>query len=422
MKRISLMIVVLALVTLAATTFAEAPGHKFLDNRVSLTLDRTDVEAVIRMLAKQNGFNVAVAGEVSGDVSMVLNDVPLREALDAILLPNKLSWYMKENLMVIKPADYLASDERVTRLIQLKYVSCEEAKLATGYLLSAGGKMEILTETGNTTPNKATPSKIAVSDRGDIVEEVARVLTELDVAQPMLNISVKLVETNLSNEKKLGFDWPESYPMIFGGVPAAEGETAMPLASHPLDGGRWTWGTFAASSVTAALDLMIKSGHSKLLSDPNLTTVSNRPAEIAITTTIPIQTLNRFTEGAVIQDIVSFQDLDVGITLRVTGHVTDSGYIALEVNPIIEEITGYTGPIDNQRPITSKRSVTTNVRVKSGETLVIGGLLKDSKFDKTSKFPILGSIPGIGKLFQHNSTQSEKTDLSVLITPTVVVQ
>ncbi len=405
---------------LCSQLLADSASHAFLNNRVSLTLERTEIEAVLRLLAKQNGFNIAVAGEVTGEASMVLNDVPLHEALDAILLANNLSWYMKENLMVVKPAAYLASDERITALIHLKHVSCEEAKLATAQLLSAGGKIEILAETTGPAASKTTPSTLMISDRGDIVERVKAVIVELDRPQPLLNFSVKLVETNLSKDNKVGFNWPESYPMIFGGVPSADGETVQPLAVHPLDGGRWTWGTFAASSVTAALDLMLSSGHSKLLSDPNLTTVSNREAEIAVTTTIPIQTLNRFTEGAAIQDIVSFQDLDVGITLKVTGHVTEQGFISLNVNPIIEEITGYTGPVDNLRPITSKRSVNTNVRVKDGETLVIGGLIKESKFETVKRFPLLGSIPIIGALFRHTTTTNENTDLSILITPTIV--
>lgn len=418
MKRISIFGVLLLPFALTSVMAAD---HAFLNNPVSLSLDKTPVESVVRLLAKQNGFNVAIAGDVTGEASMILNDVPLHEALDAILLPNNLSWYMKENLMVIKPSSYLATDERVTRLIHLKHVSCEEARLATAALLSQQGKIEVLIEGADASARRATPSVLSVSDRGDIVEQIAQVITQLDRPQPLLNISVKLVETNLNKNNKYGVDWPDSYPLLFGGV-SEDGESTTPLASHPLDRGRWTWGTFSAASVSAALDVMLKSGNSKLLSDPNLTTVSDRPAEIAVTTTIPIQTLNRFTEGAVIQDIVSFQDLDVGITLRVVGRVTDQTYVSLDVNPVIEEITGYTGPAENLRPITSKRAVNTNVRVKSGETLVIGGLIRDSKFDSIEKFPLLGHIPVLGVLFQHRETKSEKVDLSILITPTIVAE
>lgn len=419
MKLISF--VVSGLLGMIALAPAVAGDRAFLQKPVSLTLDRSEVESVIRLLARQNAFNVAIAGEVTGEVSMTLTNVPLHEALDAILLPNNLSWYMKENLMVVKPAGTLAIDERVTRLFNLRHTSPEEARLALTPLLSPAGKIEILIETEDPVRKRAVPSILALSDRGDVVEAASRLLAELDQAQPQLNISVKLVESNITDESKIGVNWPETINLVAGGVADAEGNT-VPLMTFPLDDldAKATWGTFSAASVEAALDFMLKSGNSRLLSDPNLTTVANRPAEIGVTTTIPIQTLNRFTEGSVIQDIVSFQDLDVGITLRVTGRVADSNYIILDVNPEIEEITGYTGPVDNQRPITSKRTLTTSVRVKQGETLVIGGLLKDTNFERIKKLPLLGDIPFLGKIFQHRSLQSEKTDLAVFITPRIV--
>ena len=81
---------------------------------------------------------------------------------------------------------------------------------------------------------------------------------------------------------------------------------------------------------------------------------------------------------------------------------------------------GYTGPIDNQRPITSNRSMTTEVRVKDNETLVMGGLFKESEFVTVKKIPILGSIPLLGRLFQHKTTKTEKTDLTIFITPRII--
>ena len=128
MKRISFAIMLVVIAAVGMQALADNTTHAFLNNRVSLTLERTDVEAVVRMLAKQHGFNVAIAGEVTGEASMILNNVPLHEALDAILLSNNLSWYMKENLMVVKPSGFLASDERVTALVtpQARYLRRSE--------------------------------------------------------------------------------------------------------------------------------------------------------------------------------------------------------------------------------------------------------------------------------------------------------
>lgn len=418
-KYTAALVVAVCLLTAASLFGSEKNDLGFLNNKVSLTLDKSPVADVVRLLAKQNGFNVTVAGEIQGEVSMILNDVPLAEALDAILLPNKCSWYIRQNVMVVKSSDYLAEDERITIVVRLRYVSGQQASQATTHLLSTGGKIEVLTDADIPADKKTSPTVLVISDRKSVVDQAMRVIQELDKPEPQINIEVKLVETNLTFDDKLGVNWPESYSMLFGNVADVSGKGAT-LATHALDGGKWVWGTFSATTVQTALDVLLKSGNSKLLSDPNLTTISNKPAEIAITTTIPIQTLNRFTEGAVIQDIVSFQDLDVGITLKVTGRVNDSGFITLAVNPTIEEITGYTGPTDNQRPITAKRSMNTNVRVKDGETLVMGGLLREIKVKTVKKLPGLGSIPYVGRLFQHHTTHTEKTDLTVFITPKVV--
>jgi type IV pilus assembly protein PilQ len=412
-------IITVALLVMTSMTL-QAGDHEFLKKRVSLTLERSNVEDVVRLLARQNSFNVAIAGDVAGEVSMVLNDVPLNEALDAILLPNNLAWYMRENLMVVKPAGTLTADERVTRLITIRNVSAEEARLAATPLLSAAGKLDVLTESETDSRDRAVPNRIVVSDRGDVVERVSGLIAELDQPQPQLNISVKLVETTLTNDNKLGVTWPESFAANFGGESSSDEDVSPALLTKSFNNGQWIWGSFTTANVQTALDLMLRSGNSRLLSDPNLTTLANKPAEIAITTTIPIQTLNRFTEGSVIQDIVSFQDLDVGITLRVTGRVADGEYVILDVNPVVEEITGQTGPASNQRPVTSKRSLNTSVRVKQGETLVIGGLLKDTKLENIQKLWLLGDIPILGRLFQHRTTKTEKTDLTVFITPKVI--
>ncbi len=392
--------------------------YGFLQKRVSLAVDNSPIEDVIRLLAKQNGFNVSVSGEELGEVSFILNDVPLSEALNSILNPNGLSWYVRNNVVVIKDAKTLSVDEIRTDIVILKYVSADEAKLAVQHLLTEGGKCEVLKEESNIDLDRIS-SKIVISDRMDVVRAARSVIDSLDKPMPLINISVKLVETTLSGDDRLGIDWPAALSGTFGGLFDEETGTYN-LGIYPLEGGSWTWGKFSADEVSTALDFLIQRGNSRLLSDPNLTTVSNKPAQIAVTTTIPIQTINRFSEGAIVQDIVTYQDLDVGITLRVIPRVNEEGVITLKVNPIIEEIIGYTGPPEDQRPITSNRSMQTEVRVGHDETLVMGGLLKESKFETVNKLPLLGHIPLVGKLFQHHSLKTEQTDLTIFITPRVL--
>ncbi len=135
---------------------------------------------------------------------------------------------------------------------------------------------------------------------------------------------------------------------------------------------------------------------------------------------MPIQTINRFSEGAVIQDIVTFQDKEIGISLRVTPRINDDSTITMNVNPVVEEIIGYAGPTNNQKPITSQRSITTNVTVRNGETLVMGGLLKETTIEKQDRVFFLGSLPILGGLFTHRTNEAATTDLLILITPKIL--
>lgn len=417
-NRSKTILILILILIISAPLWADTDSQELLDRRISLSVENSPIEDVIRLLARQNGFNVSIAGENLGEVSFILEDVPLSEALNAILGPNKLTWYIRKNIIVIKDAATVSMDELKTIIYNLKYVSAKEAQIAGTPLLTKEGHIEILAEAEGTA-DAALPTKIVISDRVKNVDEILNVIEDLDQPPPQLNIAVKLVETTLTSEDKLGIDWPESYGATLGGL--IDEETGLLHSStYPLEGGDWVWGKFNTDEIRVALDLLLQRGNSRILSDPNLTTVSNKPAEISVTTTIPIQTINRFTEGAVIQDLVTFQDLNIGITLRVIGRINEDSILTLKVNPVIEEIIGYTGPPDDLRPITSNRAMSTEVRVMDSETLVMGGLLKENSFENTKKLPLLGSIPILGRVFQHKSTKKEKTDLTIFITPRIV--
>ncbi|MDD4051922.1 MAG: type II and III secretion system protein, partial [candidate division Zixibacteria bacterium] len=221
-------------------------------------------------------------------------------------------------------------------------------------------------------------------------------------------------------------NWPKSISAAINGVQSPgtssddETTTGDLAAVMPLENGSWQLGYLSVGQLDIVLDFLARRNNSKLLSNPRLTTIEDETASIEVETVIPIQTINRFSEGAVIQDIVTFQDERVGISLKVTPRVNDDSTITLKVNPIVSEIIGYSGPADNQKPITSERSVITNVTVKSNETLVLGGLIKESSINTEESVFFLGSIPIIGALFKHNTKEVTTTDLMILITPRIM--
>ena len=252
-------------------------------------------------------------------------------------------------------------------------------------------------------------------------------LDRLDIARRLISIDVKIIETTIDDKSQLGFSWPTSVGATLGdgvsGGDESDAETGMGNLTGTYDpnNGNWNWGTLSVDQARLFLDFLKQNGNSQLLSDPHVTVIENHPAIIKAETIIPIPTVNRFSEGGATQDIMTFQDEEIGISLHVTPRINEGNRITLDVFPQVEHITGFSGPSDNQKPITASRSIKTTIIVNDGETVALGGMLEETEIIRTQKVPLLGSIPIIGKLlFTHNSKEMSTTDLIILITPRII--
>ncbi len=423
MKRI-LTAFIISLLLMLNMAIAEQPDFS---QKVSLEFENVPVSTVVNLIAQQYNLNVVLSGQVDEEISINLDNVKLDDALKAILVANGYNYYLSGDIIIVKPLEMDAIGEMAVRTVTLDYISPAAAINAATELLTEKGKLKIITDPGGThgTMTKANPSRLAIIDLPEVVDEVAQFIKSIDTRQRQVSIQVRMIEVNVDDEKKFGLNWPNSLSAKLGmeetssSTETSSGESSY-LGQVQLPDGKWQWGTLSVNEVSIVLDYLEKKGNSKLISDPHITTLDNHEAEIRVITVVPIQTINRFSEGGAVQDIVTFQDEEIGITLRVTPHITANNEILLDVNPTVAEITGYSGPIDNQKPITSERSITTRIQVKDGETVALGGLLKENKIEIEERVFLLGSIPIIGNIFRHKSIQSSMTDLMILITPTIL--
>jgi len=412
-----------------ALSFTISAAASRLENTesLSLELESVPIAMVLQMIAQQNDLNLVISGEVTGEVTLRLDKVDVPTALNAILSPRGYNYYIKNDVIVVKLISADAPEELVSRTITLKYIEPITAKKALESRLSSKGQVVILDKAVDAGGGSKTyrANRILVTDFPSVVAEMATLIDEIDQPERMISIEVKIIETKVDTKSKLGFSWPTSIDLTLGGT----GDSAA-LSSSTTDGkaGRfdlntetWRWGTLSVGQLRAVLDLLNQSGNSKLISDPHITTLENHEAEIKVQTIVPIPTVNRFTEGAAVQDILTFQDEEVGITLKVTPRITGDGKITLDVFPKVEDIIGFSGPSDNQKPITTSRSIRTRITVADGETAALGGLLKEDEIIQEQKVPLLGSIPLIGKLlFTNKSKEKTTTDLIILITPHIM--
>lgn len=416
------------LLALMLTVSAEALTRQDLETKmVDLTINSGEITDVLNLLAAQHGLNLTVAGNVEGTLSLGLKDVSLLDALDVITATVDAAWFISGNVITVRSGESTDIREFEVRLFRLSYLPAEQASKLISPLLPEESKIEVLNRGGGDGESSGWDEILEVATFPSLMREVERILDSLDRPRALVAIEVKIIETDVRDERKLGFDFPDNVSLKAGDLElpgsGAEGDEENQITgvgSRMIDAGDWTWGRMTIAEVSVLLDLLIQDGRSKLVSNPRVTTMSNQEAEIDVTTTIPVQTLNRFSEGGVVQDIVSFQDLDVSISLRVTPRVNPDSTIVLDVDSSVEEIIGYTGPVDNQRPITSRRAVKSAVTIRAGETLGLGGLMKEIEHKTVKKLPLLGQIPLLGTLFQHHTIQKEKTDLIILITPQLV--
>jgi len=400
---------------------------------VSLSFENTPLPAVIQMLADQNDLNIVVSSDVTGLVTVSLDRVTLASALNAILSPNGYNYHVDNNIIMVKSAEKVIAGETETRVYHLKYIDAAAVQTAIAPLLSGNGTaLPLGAAAGNQSQGSATgsqTSRLIVNDRPCVHKLVKEFIEKIDRPKRQVSIEVKIIETNLSKDEQLGINWPKSISASISGADDGagssddidDGSTSDNLAAFmPLESGNWQLGNLSVGQLDMVLDFLTQRNDSKLLSNPRVTTMEDETANIEINTVIPIQTVNRFTEGAVIQDIVTFEDEQVGISLQVTPRICDDSTITMKVTPIVQEIIGYTGPSDNQRPITSERTVTTTVTVKNNETLAMGGLIKETEFISDERVFLLGNIPILGGLFTHKTTEKQNTDLLILITPRIL--
>lgn len=395
------------------------------NKKISLDLMGVPLVQVIDALASQNQFNVVYAGKINGSVTIHLDNVDLPSALNSVLLASGYTYVLRDDIVIVKEMDTEMPGDLTTRVYTLAYADPESVVRVIISQLSPRGKAIVLKpEIAGSAATGASAStykanSLVVTDYAGTLSDVARLIKQIDVPERTLLIEAKIIETSLSAENRLGLSWPSSIGLRATGI--TDVVTDQNAGGINLDGGRWTWGTLSAQELSATLNFLESNGNSKLLSDPRITATENHTAEIKIATVIPIQTLNRFTEGAATQDIVTFEDEEVGISLRVTPRINSEGTITLDVNPQVEDIIGYTGPVDNQRPIKTTRTITTRVTVKDGETVVLGGLLKDDTQKNEQRLPVLGKIPVLGKaLFSSTTTKKSSTDLVLFITPKII--
>ncbi|MFQ5862839.1 MAG: secretin and TonB N-terminal domain-containing protein [Candidatus Brocadiales bacterium] len=284
---------------------------------------------------------------------------------------------------------------------------------------------------------------ILINTYPDLMAKAAELIEAVEgTIQRQVLIRAKIVEVTLDDEYNYGINWD----MVFnlrgknrpgGDTALAQGGTAARslvsggvLVRDIANFGDFSQFTIGTGDLQLVIDALNEQGEVNVISSPKVSTLNNQTAIIrASTEETFFSTETTFIETSpgvrTPQTTITKDRRDIGVTLDVTPQISSSGVITMNIHPAVTELAGTreftSGDQKATAPVLTVRETDTVVRVGDGETIVIGGLMKDKKTVTEQRFPLFWRIPGVGKIFSSKKEEIDKTDLAIFLTPTVLL-
>ncbi|MBU1122108.1 MAG: secretin and TonB N-terminal domain-containing protein, partial [Candidatus Omnitrophica bacterium] len=364
--------------------------------KINLDYKDIDITTVLRSLSWTYKLNIVTSPDVKGKVTISLKDVTVDKALGAILSINGLVYSIREGIIYVSLGDQEVID-LTSEVLFLKYV---RASAAQGML------REVVSSKGDLKVDDVANSLIMTDYPANIIR-VKELLSKIDAQPKQVLIEAKIIDITTTDLHNIGITWSVDYN---------EGQNTITMdgQSGTLSGGQLTVDAYTIKdvSINATIDALIRDGKASLLAAPSIAVINGQEARIVIGERFPYKERTQTTTGTT--ETTKF--VDIGTNLKVTPQINDDGYITMRVHP---EVSSLSEALDAGPRITTREADTT-VRVKEGETLVIGGLIKQQDNSSRERVPILGKLPLIGLLFSRSERDAEQKELAVFITPKIL--
>jgi type IV pilus secretin PilQ/predicted competence protein len=393
-----------------------------------------DVGQVLRLLARQAKVNMVVSDQVTGTVTMRLEDVTALQAIAIIVKAKGLFLDQIDHVYYIKTAAEKTAEPTESDSYQFSYSRAKEvAPLLASQLASKDPPQ--FDERTNTIFFRETRSNL---------DNVRKLLVTIDKPTKQVMIEARLVEVTANPQQSYGIDWAGTFGSASSGKTftygaptttnnpngtVTTGDFALGNPGNPnIIGsfGKLAFGQFAILTVpqfSATLRLLNEDTNAEFLANPRIVTADNLQAKIEINRAQPVPQLN-FNEQTATAVFGGFQDKKFGNTLIVTPSINKDNFVTMKVKPEISNKVGdstfvFAGATVAS-PIIDTRTLESNVLIRSGDTLAIGGLLQDEVAKAHNKVPVLGDVPVLGYLFQNHLNARTKRNLLVFVTPTII--
>lgn len=441
--------------------------REYTGTPINLNFQSIDVRAVLQLLASNGDFNIVVSDTVSGDVTLRLQNVPWDQALDLVLQTKGLDKRTKDNVILVAPAKELAAQEQQqlkaikdleqlaplrSDIIQINYAKASEIKtLLESSSAGSGGErgQSFISSRGSVTIDERT-NTLLVYDTAEKLEGIRKLIETLDVPVTQVLIESRVVIANTDFSRELGVragftsvkdNSSDGLISVTGGADGNDTIIASALdglssngvidtvdvpglndrlnVNLPVSSAAGTIGLAILDNdflVDLELSALQAEGRGEIISSPRVTATNQKEASILQGVQIPYQDSAGGGGGAT---TTSFKD--AVLSMKVTPLITPDDYVIMDLD-IAQDSVGQLVPGSNGGAIPSidTRQLTTQVRIKNGETAVLGGIYETEQRDLVTKVPLLGDIPVIGNLFKTKARIDNKSEMLIFITPKIL--
>lgn len=440
-------------------------ANNYTGKKISLDFQDIEVRRVLQLLADFTGINMVAADTVQGNITLRLKDVPWDQALDIILKTKNLDKRRNGNVIWIAPVAELikAEDDEAKAIaqsiklapIQTEYIQLSYAKAADVLKLmedSRDGKGAVANRTANSdslalesllSPRGSAvadlrTNTLIINDTSQNIDKVRKMIDLIDVQVKQVMVEARIVRASTSFTKEMGVKWGilsqginSNNDLLVGG----SDQTLWDLKT-PDDDGKYTIqrpdnlnvdlgvtnpaGQIAFSLISLSdfmLDLELSAlqadGYGEVISTPKVLTGDKQKAKVATGQEVPYQTTTNSASGSTAS--TSFKE--ALLSLEVTPSITPDGKVQMQLDIAKDSVAG---EAPNGELILNKNTITTNVLVNNGETVILGGVFEQTTTNSQTKVPFLGDIPYIGALFRKDTKSDDKQELLIFVTPRIV--
>jgi len=396
-----------------------------------IVIDDVPLTDAVRNLARQSNLNFQFDPRISStnqpNVSIRFENVSAQEALLAVLdnYNLKLDRDPRAKIARITLKDPKAEEPLVSRIIQLRYA--EPTNLVQVLKVTLPPRSTVVADTRT--------SQIIVTTTAKELDNMATLVEKLDSATKQVLIEAKLLETAKNPSTIKGIDWSgtlEAQRFTFGNNTFTPPNSISDNKLVPNNASRILLDTakglnpatafLDADGLSAVLSFLNKDNDTEVVATPRAVTMDNQTATLSVTKAFPIFQVTPGSANSPAGATVTYTNL--GAILTVTPRIAADNNVALHVIPEVSNIDGNDRQVLNGSVNTANiyaiRRVETSVMVPSGNTLVMGGLVNNTRNKNIVKVPVLGDLPWIGLAFRHESKSQNKQNLLIFVTPTIV--